>query len=70
MAAQVKAIIREFEYNAILMDSDDADSDSSDLNLIVPNVLGQSPELLTSSVDKISGGLYIGMQNDDKENEV
>jgi hypothetical protein len=34
MAVQVKAMIKEFEYSAILIDSDDADSDCSDSTVI------------------------------------
>ncbi|KAK2706825.1 hypothetical protein QYM36_014755 [Artemia franciscana] len=38
MAAQVKAMIEEFEYSAVLIDSDDAGSDSSDSTVIDSNV--------------------------------
>ena len=39
MAVQVKEKIREFEYSGILIDSNDENSDSSDSNVVKPDVL-------------------------------
>jgi len=39
MAVQVKEMIREFEYSGILIDSNDENSDSSDSNVVKPDVL-------------------------------
>ena len=68
MAAQVKAMIEEFEYRAVLMDSDDAGSDSSDSTVIDSDVAATSKSV-TSSDEELGDCLFIDVGNDDGEGE-
>ncbi|KAK2722938.1 hypothetical protein QYM36_003208 [Artemia franciscana] len=68
MAAQVKAMIEEFEYRAVLMDSDDAGSDSSDSTVIDSDVAATSKSV-TSSDEELGDCSFIDVGNDDGEGE-